>query len=92
MSASNPKYKVKEGLIGLEEAADYLSCSHQYLGKILNDENYRHPLVDYFRNYAGRWRTTYTLLDEYWTNAKVTGRIEIGSQNGNVDRQIQSVP
>ena len=85
MSASNPKHKVKEGLIGLEEAADYLGCSHQYLGKILNDNTEEHELKHYFRNYAGRWRTTYALLDEYWTNAKLVGAVDIRSQNGNVD-------
>ena len=85
MSASNHKHKVKEGLIGLVEAADYLGTSEHYLSKILKAEEDRHPLTDYFRNYAGRWRTTYALLDEYWTNAKLTGRVAIHSQNENVD-------
>lgn len=62
----------KKGLIRLEAAADYLGISHQYLGKILNDENNNHPLKDYFRHYAGYWRTTYDLLDEYFTNGKIT--------------------
>ena len=64
-------YPEKAGLIRLEAAADYLGCSHQYLGKMLNDEHYTHPLRDYFRHYAGYWRTTYALLDEYFTNGKV---------------------
>lgn len=57
----------KQGLIGLREAADYLQCSHQTLGKILGADD-PHQLKEYFRFYAGRWRTTYALLDEFFTN------------------------
>jgi hypothetical protein len=70
--AVNAKHPLKEGLIGLEAAADYLECSHQYLGKILNNEDEHHPLADYFRHYAGRWRTTYALLDEYFTTGSIS--------------------
>ena len=59
-------HPMKEGLVGLEVAADYLECSHQYLGKILNNDEEEHELKKYFRHYAGRWRTTYALLDEYF--------------------------
>lgn len=62
--AENPQ---KPDLIGLEKAADYLNCSHQWLGKLLNSDE-EHGLRGYFRFYAGRWRTTYSLLDEYFTN------------------------
>lgn len=60
----------KNGLIGLQEAADYLDTSHQWLGQMLNGEE-DHPLRGYFRHYAGRWRTTYALLDEYFTSGSV---------------------
>ena len=73
------KHPVKEGLIGLEEAADYLDCSHQYLGKILNSEE-DHPIENYFRHYAGRWRTSYALLDEYFTNARVVSTKQLASE------------
>lgn len=55
----------KEGLIGIQEAADYLKCSHQVLGRHLKDP--KHPLRKHFRFYAGRWWTTYALLDEFFT-------------------------
>ena len=57
---------IKDGLIGIEAAADYLGCSQQYLSKMLNNEKEEHLLRDHFRHYAGRWRTTYALLDEYF--------------------------
>ena len=85
--------KRKPGLIGLQDAADYLGCSHQYLGQILNKDEDDHPLKDYFRHYAGRWRTTYALLDEYFTNSKIMGTKRLSSDEAsNVDRQTQGVP
>lgn len=66
MEISVVQNPIKEGLIGLEAAADYLGCSQQYLSKMLNSEAEDHPLRDYFRHYAGRWRTTYALLDEFF--------------------------
>ena len=74
----------KKGLIGLREAADYLDTSQQYLSKLLNEESMgTHPIADYFRHYAGRWRTTYALLDEYFTNGKIVGTKHFTSEKGN---------
>jgi hypothetical protein len=88
--AVKARHPLKVGLIGLDAAADYLECSHQYLGKILNDFDIEHPIKDYFRHYAGRWRTTYALLDEYFTNAKVVNMREFASEKGiqNVDTKV----
>lgn len=64
-------FPIKEGLIGIQEAADYLNCSHQALSKILKEER-ENPLCEHFRFYAGYFRTTYALLDEFFTNGQVT--------------------
>ena len=74
----------KDGLIGLSEAADYLDTSKQYLSKMLGEPGDidPHPLTDYFRHYSGRWRTTYALLDEFFTNGKVIGNKQFPSEKG----------
>lgn len=78
---SDETYTRKEGLIGLTKAAAYLDTSPHYLGKMLQEDNTdSHPLADYFRHYSGRWRTTYALLDEYFTNGKITGLRQIPSE------------
>lgn len=78
----------------MKEAAVYLGCSHQWLGKMLGDGGMStHVLVDYFRFYAGHWRTTHDLLDEYFTNAKIVGTRHFPSEKeSNVGKQIQGVP
>ncbi len=78
-------HPMKEGLVGLEVAADYLECSHQYLGKILNNDEEEHELKKYFRHYAGRWRTTYALLDEYFTEGTISSVRNLASQKETPD-------
>lgn len=79
--------RIKEGLIGLEEAADYLGCSHQTLGRILKEEP-DDPLYQHFRFYAGRFRTTYALLDEFFTNGDVKySRISTEVNHGSKDSE-----
>ena len=63
----NEVLEKKEGLINLVDAADYLGCSHQWLYKMLKGEPEKHPLRRHFRHYAGAWRTTYAMLDEYFS-------------------------
>jgi hypothetical protein len=87
------KYPLKKGLIGLEVAADYLNCSHQYLSKILKDADNpdKKLLREYFRFYAGRWRTTYALLDEYFTSPTLVKGKKIASQKEVPDAHEESV-
>ena len=64
--AYDKAFETKPGLIGLQEAADYLNCSHQTLSKILKAG--KNPLCSYFRFYAGSYRTTKPLLDAFFTS------------------------
>lgn len=65
MAKDNEGSKKLPGLIGVQEAAVYLDCSAQELGARLNSNT--DALNMYFRYYGGRFRTTYHLLDLFFT-------------------------
>lgn len=68
-----------EDMIDLKEAAAYLDCSWQWLRRTLSEGD--HELCPYFRFYAGKFRTTKLLLQEYFTNSSVVASRKLGDKD-----------